>query len=129
MAAPRKPKAKPVATIDALLAADKPKEIETVELPELGVSVRVAGFTHSQSSALFEQMLDENGEPNQDRANDLTLHYGLVEPALTVEQAGEFRATTSSATVGRIINAIDRLNGHHKFQGDEQSFRSGAGSS
>jgi hypothetical protein len=113
---------------DLLAAAQKPSVVEELEIPEWdGLTVKVQGFSHKKAVDLGEEITDEDGEADTDRANTLTLVYGVLEPQLDEEKAAKLR-DGSAAAIGRILNKINELNGETQDQrkDTDKSFRSGA---
>lgn len=92
----------PVATLDDIIAADAAvaATVETVEVPQWQRSVRVRGLSRGEVLAVAQM---------DDRTAGY-LHYGLVEPTVTVEQAAAFN-DKSFAAVQIVIDRIIELSG------------------
>lgn len=89
-----------VATLDDILAADDIGKPETVAVPAWKRSVRVRGLSRGEVKACIEM---------EDRQVGY-LHFGLVEPAVTLEQAATLD-TKSFAAVQVILERIIDLSG------------------
>jgi len=94
----------PVATLDDIFAADDVKQAD-VDVPEWSARVVVRGLSRKQVLA-WSDSGDDLSE-----ADALLLHYGLVEPEVTVEQARELVATRSHAALARVLREVMRLSG------------------
>jgi hypothetical protein len=94
-----KPAVLPVATLADIRAAADIGD-ETIPVPQWGHSVRVRGLSRGEVKQCLEM---------DDRTIGY-LHFGLVEPAVTLEEAAEIDAKSFQA-VQVILEAIVRLAG------------------
>jgi hypothetical protein len=84
---------------------------ESVELSD-GGEVIVRGMTRGEAREL--SALDDEGD-----VENTALHYGLVEPALSLEDVAKWIANEGSGEVQKVVNAIQRLSGTDPGQAKE----------
>ncbi len=101
-----------VLTADELLALPNADEVtEEVSLAAWGLgTVRIRQFSIEEQRLIREQARGDGGDIDQARLDALTLAHGIVEPALTVEQA-EGLLKKQFGPVQHILNSIHRLSG------------------
>lgn len=99
-----------VLTREQILARKVAGRTETVELN--GGEVVVRGLTRGEASACGK--LDD-----QDDVEALALHYGLVDPALSLEDATAWRDQDESGELQKVVDAIQSLSGTAPGQGKD----------
>jgi len=95
---------------EQILARKVAGRTETVELD--GGEVVVRGLSRGEASACGK--LDA-----QDDVEALALHYGLVDPALSEEDARAWRDQDESGELQKVVDAIQRLSGTAPGQGKD----------
>lgn len=97
----------PVLALDEIRAAADNPAVD-LDVPEWGGRVKVRGFTRAEAL----QWANTSGE-NDDgqQGNVLCLHFGLVDPAVTREEAQELVETKSQRAVARVAAEVMRLSG------------------
>lgn len=114
-----------VLTAEQLLSlADAEHIRETVPLVGIGeVVVRAISLAEHRE---IQRAAIETGEWDWERWETLLLQYGLVEPALTYDQAAALRRK-GAAVVQPLLDTITRLSGLVRFEEEvdraEESFR------
>ena len=76
---------------------------DTVTLED-GAQVIVRGMTRGEARELSR--IDDPGD-----VENTALHYGLVEPALSIEDVAKWCANDGSGDVQTVVDAIQRLSG------------------
>lgn len=94
-----KDQALPVGTLEQIRQADDLGE-KTVPVPQWAMSVKVRGLTRGE----VKQSLD------MDEREIGYLHYGLIDPVVTIEEAAEFRGKSFYA-VQIVLEEIMKLSG------------------
>lgn len=77
---------------------------KAVDVPEWSMQVTVRGFRRAE--ALQWSATDDPSE-----SDALVIHYGLVQPTVTIEQAREIVAAKSQVAVARIVREVIELSG------------------
>lgn len=90
----------PVGTLEQIRQAVDLGE-ETVPVPQWNMSVRIRGLSRGEVKASLEMDDHQVGY----------LHYGMVEPAVTVEEAAELVSQKGWLATQRILEAIVNLSG------------------
>lgn len=99
-----------VLTREQVLARKVAGRTETVELD--GGEVVVRGLSRGEASVCGK--LDD-----QDDVEAMALHLGLVEPALSLEDATAWREQDESGEIQKVVDAIQRLSGTAPGQGKD----------
>jgi len=101
-----------ILTLEQLLAL---LEVETVtrevEVPGWPGRVVIKQFSLDVQRTIRQQARGEDDEVDQTMLDALTLHHGLVQPAITLEQARALTCKASLGAVQTILNAIHELSG------------------
>lgn len=95
---------------DQVLARKVAGTVETVHLD--GGEVVVRGLSRRQASECGK--LDD-----QDEVENLALHYGLVDPPMSIEDVATWREQDESGQIQRVVDAIQRLSGTAPGQGKD----------
>lgn len=104
MAAQKKNGALPVGSLEQLQeAADSGVDIETLSVPEWGMSVKVRGLYRGEARQLADMDAAET--------EAFVLSCALVEPAVTVEQAETLLEKKSFASTERVLQKVLDLSG------------------
>lgn len=96
-----------VVSLDQIRAADDTRAAEgvLVDVPEWGGAVRVRGLTRGEARTLGTE-----GATTSD-AETFTLHHGLVDPRVTMEEAAALLDEKGFAATERVLVAILDLSG------------------
>lgn len=98
-------------TREQILARKVAGRTETVPLSG-GDEVEVRGLSRGEAA--------ECGEiESADEVECLALHYGLVNPALTVDEVREWRRNDESGEVQKVVDVVQRLSGTAPGQGKD----------
>lgn len=95
---------------EQILARKVAGRTETVELDEGEVVVR--GLSRGEASRVGQ--IDD-----QDEVEALALHYGLVDPALTLDEVRAWRESDEAGQIQRVVDVIQRMSGTAPGQGKD----------
>lgn len=95
---------------EQILARRVAGRVETVELD--GGEVVVRGLSRGEASACGKL-------EDPDEVEALALHYGLVDPALSLEDARAWREQDESGELQKVVDEIQRLSGTAPGQGKD----------
>jgi hypothetical protein len=99
----------PRLSVEAFAAADLPER--EVTLPSKGGCVLVRGFTKAIQQRLRREATRADGEMDNDRLELLLFAHGLVDPALTEEQAAHAFEVWDAGDVDAILQVVLEVNG------------------
>lgn len=100
-----------VLTREQILARKVAGRTELVPLSG-GDEVEVRGLSRGEASECGK--IDD-----QDDVECLALHYGLVNPALSVDEVRAWRKSDESGEVQKVVDAVQRLSGTAPGQGKD----------
>ena len=99
-------------TADDIWDADDIQE-QTIEVPEWGGSVRVRALSLAQIARIAQKSIKTNAQGQTETSRELsvmmTLHEGMVEPKLSLEDCRRRLGGKSAAAVTRIVQAINAM--------------------
>lgn len=100
----------PIGTPEQLLNAGKVKEDPCYEVPELGCSLHLRGFTLAERLQMEERYVKDDGTEDEREKFKQYLLHGIVEPELNEEQVDRLLDETAHYVIQRIFGRIMVLN-------------------
>lgn len=99
----------PVGTLDQIRAAKDLDQSVLVEVEEWGCTVTVRGLTRGEIKTIHSTATDDDDPAG--KMDVLTLQLGLVDPAVTVEEAEAIAGEKGLRPVKKVLDAIMAASG------------------